>query len=110
MYKLFESFKKSISERLGDKIIKTDVVVVLSKKHDMTVTDYLSRIRSIEGVTIVKALETVEKHLHNTTHIFMKIDGEYLPENSVDKIKEIIRTQALSIPGVIRFTYIKQQL
>jgi hypothetical protein len=37
----------------------------------------------------------------------IKIDGEYLPENSIDAIKEEVRSQALRIPGVIRFTYLK---
>jgi len=107
MYKLFESFRQNLQERPGDKIIQTEAVVVTSKKHDMTVTDYLSRIRAIDGVTIVKANETLEKTLHNTTRMSIKIDGEYLPENSVDAIKEMVRAQALRIPGVMRFTYIK---
>jgi hypothetical protein len=107
MYKLFENFRQNLQERPGDKIIQTEAVVVTSKKHDMTVTDYLSRIRAIDGVTIVKALETFEQHLHNTTRMSIKIDGEYLPENSIDAIKEEVRSQALRIPGVIRFTYLK---
>jgi hypothetical protein len=107
MYKLFENFRRNLQERPGDKIIQTEAVVVMSKKHDMNVVDFLSRIRAIDGVTIVKALETVEKQLHNTTRMSIKIDGEYLPENSIDAIKEQVRIQALRIPGVIRFTYIK---
>jgi hypothetical protein len=105
MYKLFENFRNNIQERVGDKIIKVEAVVVTSKKQDMTVTDYLSRIRGIEGVTIVKAEETLEKQLHNTTRLSLKIDGEYLPEDSTNSILEKVRSQALSITGVIRFTY-----
>jgi cell division protein FtsX len=105
MYKLFENFRNNIQERVGDKIIKVEAVVVTSKKQDMTVTDYLSRIRGIEGVTIVKAEETLEKQLHNTTRMSLKIDGEYLPEGSTNAILEKVRSQALSIPGVVRFTY-----
>lgn len=106
MYKLFETVRK-IQERVGDKIIRVEAVVSTSKKHNMTVTDYISRIRSIEGVTIVRAEETLEKHLTNTSKILLKIDGEYLPEGSVDSILEKVRSQALSIPGVLRFTYVK---
>lgn len=105
MYKLFENFRNNIQERVGDKIIKVEAVVVTSKKHDMTVTDYLSRIRGIEGVTIVKAEETLEKQIHNTTRMSLKIDGEYLPEDSTNSILERVRSEALSIPGVVRFTY-----
>jgi len=108
MYKLFENFRQSLQERLGDKVVKIEAVVVTSKKQGMTVTDYLSRIRSIEGVTIVKAIETFEKPLHNTTRMSIKLDGEYLPENSVDALKEELRIQALRIPGIVRFTYIKK--
>jgi hypothetical protein len=106
MYRLFESFRQHLQERPGDKIIKVEAVVVTSKKQNMTVTDYLSRIRGVEGVTIVKALETLEKPLHNTTRMSIKIDGEYLPEGSIDSILEQVRSEALSIPGVVRFTYI----
>jgi hypothetical protein len=108
MYKLFESFRQHLQERPGDKIIKVEAIVVTSKKQNMTVTDYLSRIRGVEGVTIVKALETLEKPLHNTTRMSLKIDGEYLPEGSIDSILESVRSQALSIPGVVRFTYVTQ--
>lgn len=114
MYKLFESFRKNIEEiaprRSPFKIIKVEAVVVTSKKHNMTVTDYLSRIRSVEGVTIVKAEETLEHKLYNTTKLIMKIDAEYLPENSTDAIKEEVRSAILSIPGVVRFTYLKNPL
>ena len=63
-------------------------------------------IRGVEGVTIVKALETLEKPLHNTTRMSIKIDGEYLPEGSIDSILEQVRSEALAIPGVVRFTYV----
>jgi hypothetical protein len=107
MYKLFENFRRNLEEREGDKIVKVEAIIVTSKKQGMTVTDYLSRIRSIEGVTIVKAIETFEKPLHNTTRLSIKLDGEYLPENSAEAIKEDLRIQALRIPGVTRFTFIK---
>lgn len=121
MYKLFESFRNSLKQesdmdpehpgvqrrRAPFKIIKVEAVVVTSKRHHMTVTDYLSRIRSVEGVTIVKAEETLEQKLHNTTKLIMKIDAEYLPENSTDAIKEEVRSSILNIPGVVRFTYLK---
>jgi hypothetical protein len=105
MYKLFEDFRRNVNERVGDKIIKVEAIMVCSKKQNLTVTDYLSRIRGIEGVTIVKALETLEKPLHNTTRVSLKIDGEYLPEASINSILERVRSQALSIEGVTRFTY-----
>lgn len=114
MYKLFENFRNKLEEitprRSAFKIIKVEAVVVISKKHNMTVTDYLSRIRSVEGVTIVKAVETLEQKLHNTTKLTIKIDGEYLPENSTDAIKEQVRSAILGIPGVVRFTYLKNPL
>lgn len=106
MYKLFENFKRNLQERAGDKIIHTEAIIVMSKKHDMNVVDYLSRIRAVEGITIVKAIETVEKPLHNTSHVSIRIDGEYLPENSIDAIKEDVRSKVLRIPGVVRFTYL----
>lgn len=120
MYKLFENFRNSLQE-IGDadgehtgvqsrrskfKILKFEAVVVTSKRHGMTVSDYLSRIRSVEGITIVRAEETLEQKLHNTTKLLFKVDAEYLPENSTDAIKEQIRSQILAIPGVTRFTYI----
>ncbi len=112
MYKLFESFRNKINELVPSKprfrIIKVEAVAVMSKRNKMTVTDYLSRIRSVEGVTIVKAEETLEQRLHNTTRLLLKIDAEYLPENSLDAIKEQVRSQILSIPGIVRFTYLKK--
>ena len=76
MYKLFEDFKRALKISEADmdtqipsvqkkkpkfRILTVEAVVVMSKRSGMTVTDYLSRIRSVEGVTIVRAEETLEQ-------------------------------------------------
>jgi hypothetical protein len=96
-----------LRESKSEDLIKFTGIIIL--KEDVWMTDVLSSIRSIEGITIVRNedIETVEKNEKSRLHI--KIDPYPFGSQSPQKIERIIISKILQIPGVKSFSKIKQE-
>lgn len=99
--------KYDINESPSEDLIKFIGVLVL--KEDVWMTDILSSIRSIQGITIVRNedIETINRNEKSKLHI--KIDPYTFGSQSGEKIERLIITQITQIPGVKSFSKIKHE-
>lgn len=99
--------KYDINESPSEDLIKFIGILILNE--DTWMTDILSSIRSIQGITIVRNedIETINRNEKSKLHI--KIDPYTFGSQSPEKIENIIIAKIKQIPGVKGFSKIISQ-
>jgi hypothetical protein len=92
-----------LNESPSDKIIKLDGI--LSFNEDIYLTDILSDIRSLQGITIVRNEDIINEDFKSKLHI--KIDPYPFGDQGEEKIKSFLIKKIKEIPGVRDFHKIK---
>ena len=99
--------KYDINESSSENLIKFTGMIIL--KDDVWMTDILSSVRSITGITIVRNedIETIDRNEKARLHI--KIDPYPFGSQSAEKIERIIISKITKIPGVKSFSKIRHE-
>jgi hypothetical protein len=95
--------KYELNESPSDKIIKLDGI--LSVDEDIFLTDVLSDIRSLSGITTVRNIDIENEDLKSKLNI--KIDPYPFGDSGEEKIKSFLIKKIKQIPGVRDFHKVK---